>query len=96
MRTLLAATAGSGRPQRDGDWIGELPAITECAEFEFWQARYRFSLRPELGTLHAGDCQLPALRPQDGTHRALRSAGPVLAGDLAALGSAIVDDYLGD
>ncbi|MGV4376750.1 fatty acid synthase subunit beta domain-containing protein [Trueperella pyogenes] len=94
MRTLLAATAGVGAPNVMGDWIGELPAITECEEFEFGQACYRFSLRPELGTLHAGVTanSLPS---------ALKTAPIVPSAVLglcwpaiyAALGSAIVGDY---
>ncbi|QOR45035.1 type I polyketide synthase [Trueperella pecoris] len=94
MNALLAATAGVGAPNVMGDWIGELPVIRDSAISAYGEAWYRFSLRPELGSLHAGVTanSLPS---------ALNLAPIVPSAVLglcwpsiyAALGSAIVDDY---
>ncbi|MDP9805807.1 fatty acid synthase [Trueperella bonasi] len=95
MYGLLAATAGVGAPNPMGDQITELPRIEpNSPDSEFGEAHYRFSIRPELGTLHAGVSA-------DSLPSSLKLAPIVPSAVLgmcwpsiyAALGSAIVDDY---
>lgn len=93
MFALLAATAGVGADNVLGDHIGELPAITASADSQFGEAHYRFSLRPELGTLHAG---VTADLPQ--SYRLAPIVPSAVLGMCwpsiyAALGSAFVGDY---
>ena len=95
MYALLAATAGVGAPNPMGDQITELPRIEpESPDSEFGEAHYRFSIRPELGTLHAGvtAASLPSsLKPAPIVPSAV--LGMCWPSIYAALGSAIVDDY---
>ncbi len=94
MFALLAATAGVGASNVMGDDIPVLPRIVESADSEFGEAHYSFSVRPELGTLHAGVTAdtLPA-----SLHLAPVVPSAVLGmcwpSIYAALGSAIVNDF---
>ncbi|PKZ89650.1 type I polyketide synthase [Trueperella bernardiae] len=92
MFALLAVTAGVGAQNVLGDHIGELPAITDSADSQFGEAHYRFSLRPELGALHAGvTADLPGYKLAPIVPSAV--LGMCWPSIYAALGSAFVGDY---
>ncbi|MFY9262119.1 MAG: fatty acid synthase subunit beta domain-containing protein [Arcanobacterium sp.] len=94
MYGLLAATAGVGAPNVMGDDISELPKIVPSEDSVFGEAHYRFSIRPQLGTLHAGvtaDTLPSSLRRAPIVPSAV--LGMCWPSIYAALGSAIINDY---
>lgn len=95
MYGLLAATAGVGAPNPMGDQITGLPRMSpDSKDSDFGDAHYRFSIRPELGTMHAGvsaDTLPSSLKLSPIVPSAV--LGMCWPSIYAALGSVIVDDY---